>query len=521
MKNKLITQKIHNMKIQKLYPKHWLNYHPYKQTDDVDQYYTGIANQINRILHTIGVNEDEDGYANMSLILSAWFEDIISQTHIWETFTEECQKRYGARLPFYPIGTDYISDEINMEDVRFILWHILQRQYEGDRIINPENPGIRMAAEQIYALLSKEYETAPENKRMQTYFHAPELGPKDFLTYRKRLEWFHYQCYFTAGNQEQLYDAIEEVQASNAIDNIEQLDILCYAQQVALPFRSRKNLLSLTSSEWLARIWKRNGSKAGPWETVESLADNHYLYIEEDNSCIYLQSLCGEIKTFAVDKESLNLNQTRDLKPEQSIVSCMLVRYGETWWQNGAMLVNDKTPQWDDILQEQDHKMNPIHNRKAFEHFVQASGGKPFVYCRNKKELETFFREKMGYQIRTGMTFPEIGKSGALLMATPQTGLHIQLELIECICSPDNPAYNREEAEAQAFLFFVNPDVIPYELSCLLQDKGLLPDACINSLHGQQHGKALLHNNACFLTDYYFHRYREKDFKNSLLEKFL
>ena len=137
------------MKIQKLYPKHWLNYHPYKQTDDVDQYYTGIANQINRILHAMGVNEDEDGYANMSLILSAWFEDIISQTHIWETFTEECQKRYGARLPFYSIGTDYISDEINMEDVRFILWHILQRQYEGDRVINPENPGIRMAAEQL------------------------------------------------------------------------------------------------------------------------------------------------------------------------------------------------------------------------------------------------------------------------------------------------------------------------------------------------------------------------------------
>lgn len=228
------------MRIRKLYSKNWLNYHPYKQANDVDQYYIGIANQINRILHAIGVNEDENGYANMSLILAAWFEDTISQTHIWETFTEECNMRYGARLPFYSIGSDYISNEINIEDIRFILWHILQRQYEGDRVISPENPGIRMAAEQIYALLSKEYETAPENERMQAYFRAPKLGSKDFLTYRNRLEWFHYQCYFTAGNQDDLFDAIEEIQESKTFDDIEELNILCYSQQTVMPFRSRK-----------------------------------------------------------------------------------------------------------------------------------------------------------------------------------------------------------------------------------------------------------------------------------------
>lgn len=509
------------MKIQKIYLKTWLNYHPYKQANDVDKYYTDIANQINRILHDIGVFHDEDEYTNMSLMLTTWFEDVISQTHIWETFTEECERRYGARLPFYPIGPNYMPDKINMEDIRFILWHVLQRLCEGERIINPENPGIQMTAEQIYALLSKEYESAPANERMQTYLRAPKLDSKDFQTYRSRLEWFHYQCYFTAGNYDYLFDAIEQIEESRTFNDVENFDILCYAQQVSMPFRSRMNLLSLTSSEWLARIWKRNGSDSGPWETVESLADNHYLYLKEDSSCIYLQSLCGENKTFAVDKESLDITQTRNLIPEQSIVSCMLVRYGETWWQNGVMIINDKTPELNDILQEEDRKMNPIHDHKAFECFMKASKGKPFVYCRNNKELETFLREKMEFQIKEEVKLPKVEKPGVLIMATPQTGLHIQLKLIECICSPDNPAYNTKEAEAKAFLFFVNPDLIPYELSCLLQDKGLLPDASLNSLYGQQHGKALLQNNAHFLTDYYFHRYREKDYKNPLLEKFL
>ena len=126
----------------------------------------------------------------------------------------------------------------------------------------------------------------------------------------------------------------------------------------------------------------------------------------------------------------------------------------------------------------------------------------------------------MGYSNEEGVEMPPLNtKKGIILTASPVTGIHIQYQLCECIKSPDNSFYNQEDAEANAFMFVVNPDVIPYELSCVLQDHGMLPDANINSTEGKEHGKAFLHKNAHFLTDYFYNRCREKDFTDKdLLE---
>ena len=38
--------------MKKIYPKEWLELHPYKQTNSVDQYYVGIANEIHKRLYS-------------------------------------------------------------------------------------------------------------------------------------------------------------------------------------------------------------------------------------------------------------------------------------------------------------------------------------------------------------------------------------------------------------------------------------------------------------------------------------
>lgn len=40
------AQIIYSMKNIKIYPKDWLQLHPYKQSDPTDSYYTNIANRI-------------------------------------------------------------------------------------------------------------------------------------------------------------------------------------------------------------------------------------------------------------------------------------------------------------------------------------------------------------------------------------------------------------------------------------------------------------------------------------------
>ena len=515
MKHIKNTHQTHFRVMKKIYPKKWLELHPYKQTNSVDQYYVGIANEIHKRLYSSTIAdafEEEENIRYTSLCLAAWFEDVISQTGIWQAFTAECRKRYGAYLPFYPIKGDYFPDEINLEDIRFLLWHHIQYLCRGISAINPENPGIEQTAQEIYGLLAEEYETAPENERMQEFLYHSAMGEEDFFRYREILDWFHYQCYFNIENVAQYRDEAERLLDDEKITP-EMAETLIYATRTSLTFKGRRNLLSLTSPEWLALIGKAHPEHQ-LWGKVKARENSCYLLEKEDDEFLYVKDLCSEDEgEFKITKKSLNLSAIRSREVGKSTLICELIYFGNAWWQCGMLLENkydQKMAEYVDDLTKQKEKTN---EKAAFHDFIKASGEKSFVFCQSQEEISDFLLNKMGYGLKEDLDIPRIHtETGAMLMANPHTGLHIQFKLCECIKSPDNPYYNKEEAEKNAIMFIVNPDVIPYQLSCILQDEGMLPDAYLNSLQGKEYGQEFIRKNAHFLTDYFHYRCREKDF---------
>ena len=515
MKHIKNTHQTHFRVMKKIYPKKWLELHPYKQTNSVDQYYVGIANEIHKRLYSSTIAdafEEEENIRYTSLCLAAWFEDVISQTGIWQAFTAECRKRYGAYLPFYPIKGDYFPDEINLEDIRFLLWHHIQYLCRGISAINPENPGIEQTAQEIYGLLAEEYETAPENERMQEFLYHSAMGEEDFFHYREILDWFHYQCYFNIENVAQCRDEAERLLDDEKITP-EMAETLIYATRTSLTFKGRRNLLSLTSPEWLALIGKAHPEHQ-LWGKVKARENSCYLLEKEDDRYLYVKDLCSEDEgEFKITKKSLNLSAIRSREVGKSTLICELIYFGNAWWQCGMLLenkYNQKMAEYVDDLTKQKEKTN---EKAAFHDFIKASGGKSFVFCQSQEEISDFLLNKMDYNLKEGLDIPRINtENGAMLMANPHTGLHIQFKLCECIKSPDNPNYNKEEAEKNAIMFIVNPDIIPYQLSCILQDEGMLPDAYLNSLQRKEYGQEFIRKNAHFLTDYFHYRCREKDF---------
>ena len=515
MKHIKNTHQTHFRVMKKIYPKKWLELHPYKQTNSVDQYYVGIANEIHKRLYSSTIAdafEEEENIRYTSLCLAAWFEDVISQTGIWQAFTAECRKRYGAYLPFYPIKGDYFPDEINLEDIRFLLWHHIQYLCRGISAINPENPGIEQTAQEIYGLLAEEYETAPENERMQEFLYHSAMGEEDFFRYREILDWFHYQCYFNIENVAQCRDEAERLLDDEKITP-EMAETLIYATRTSLTFKGRRNLLSLTSPEWLALIGKAHPEHQ-LWGKVKARENSCYLLEKEDDEFLYVKDLCSEDEgEFKITKKSLNLSAIRSREAGKSTLICELIYFGNAWWQCGMLLenkYNQKMAEYVDDLTKQKEKTN---EKATFHDFIKASGGKSFVFCQSQEEISDFLLNKMGYGLKEDLDIPRIHtETGAMLMANPHTGLHIQFKLCECIKSPDNPNYNKEEAEKNAIMFIVNPDIIPYQLSCILQDEGMLPDAYLNSLQRKEYGQEFIRKNAHFLTDYFHYRCREKDF---------
>ncbi len=81
MKHIKNTHQTHFRVMKKIYPQKWLELHPYKQTNSVDQYYVGIANEIHKRLYSSTIAdafEEEENIRYTSLCLAAWFEDVIS-----------------------------------------------------------------------------------------------------------------------------------------------------------------------------------------------------------------------------------------------------------------------------------------------------------------------------------------------------------------------------------------------------------------------------------------------------------
>lgn len=240
------------MKNIKIFPKDWLQVHPYTQSTPVDSYYTRIANRIYDILEATDlINSFDKGESEQIAIrLAAYFEDVISQTNIWRTFITDYKARFGHYLPFYTTDDHYYDDEVNYEDIRLILWHFTQ-QYHGWKkgtFVNPDNPANEAASHLIYELFCEHWTTAPENERMQRLF-SKETRYDTPEKYDELLSWFHYSSYLFCMENAELTEAVKEHMRRNPRG---QQDIMTI--HGALAHVSRHSFLAYTSPYWLSRI---------------------------------------------------------------------------------------------------------------------------------------------------------------------------------------------------------------------------------------------------------------------------
>ena len=87
MKHIKNTHQTHFRVMKKIYPKKWLELHPYKQTNSVDQYYVGIANEIHKRLYSSTIAdafEEEENIRYTSLCPSKAI--IFRMKSIWRTY---------------------------------------------------------------------------------------------------------------------------------------------------------------------------------------------------------------------------------------------------------------------------------------------------------------------------------------------------------------------------------------------------------------------------------------------------
>ena len=149
------------------YMQNWLDVNQRKKKTITDEWYLGFANRLQTL-----ISNSVDGRSgrtdllinNLPIKCAMYLQDVISQSGGWKAFSELYYSNYSAYLPFYPIKAEYIQDEINKEDIAFIIWLLFTVNKEKEEIapiVDPFSPDLIELSGKVYRLMDEVFEEAP------------------------------------------------------------------------------------------------------------------------------------------------------------------------------------------------------------------------------------------------------------------------------------------------------------------------------------------------------------------------
>lgn len=152
------------MKQQKIYMQTWLDAHHRAKVTDTDKWYLDLANGLlplvaESYLYKEVTTEDQQ---QVALTFALYLEDCVADGGNWRQFINWHRESYGRYLPFFSLTADYLPDEINREDVAFLLWAVNSPVGDDfDGVENPLDNDLLEFADMVYGRLDAVFEEAP------------------------------------------------------------------------------------------------------------------------------------------------------------------------------------------------------------------------------------------------------------------------------------------------------------------------------------------------------------------------
>jgi hypothetical protein len=489
--------------------------HPQTLDSDSDVYFTSLANKILRALlskksTTEGLSEHL--LRQFALKSAAYLEDVVSCWGLFGGFRKLHLQMFGKKLPFYTLDEDYYDDEINLEDIQFLLWTTMQEdinETEGGRFMNPENPGIALVSELIFCILEEEYETAPENERICKLL---KWEYDDFFSLRKLLKWLCYNTYLSTNNAK---NTLEEMKISVRKTDKENLplqttDNLIYLIESHSIFNYVCTPLSVNAIEWFRAI-TTNKNTLKKSENLACRAFQTYKIISSNKKTINLLPFCENETTLQLARESLNSldkNSSREFQEGKETIQAALVFFDGLWHVNGMSIFTDM----DDQVQTEENQKNA--RKKQHAENVEYSHKGIFKY--NKNKPIAFFKDCDEWKKFWLGAFPETpniedyfiknpfkNKRNILLFSYPKNGAFILPDAATLIKYPSNELYNKKIAQENGIALLTGNYPAPLEFLEFIIDNHYIPDARINSLKGVEYGRRLVQDNQWFIVRFF------------------
>lgn len=462
-----------------------------------DAYYVKLANKLLEYIRfsSLGKDLDEFEQARLAKTIALYLEDVISGVGLWRAFVDKHKELYGKYLPFFEVDEeDYCLDEINREDVQFLIW-MCRMRFREEAFFNPENWAIEELASKLYGVLDAEFEEAPINSGLKEYLFKPQIFD-DLMLVKDWCIWMLDRSYLTVQDQsvfnylEQLEEELKSIYGSGNDGTV------TYVAYSIASISMKVGPLALTAPGWLSQLLKVQGlnMESQLVADLEGLPINLYILKKFDDENIYLEGL--DEKMYVVCRNSFSGLSEEVLQIGKGVL-VPLVRYNQTWHVVGGASWGDFAEEFKEI--RKDTKGKKASARLLFDKILAANAGSPLLYFKDYEELMGWLGKHIGFSSDFEPSVDLESGENLIVWTDPASDLKIVSGAAACVKDERNPYYNSQKAGEEALNILADSQQVPSEMLHYLLEHHLLPDARINSTKGEEYGKKLIQENLDFV----------------------
>lgn len=310
---------------------------PYDSPTITDNFYLNESNKVKKaIIKSSSHDEisdlfDEEDIEELAIFLTSYFEDLISDTNLWNTFINQHKLLFGKPLPFFDTS-NYFEEEINPQDIAFLIWYFLNG-IQDEHFISPFSGFILKLSDEIMEVFDHAWEEAPQNQYLKTFYHVDE-NEDDFYEARALMDIVLFQSYlFYPDTQIRLIDS--------EIDIIEDEKNIEYKSGFLKDNRDRKlqslctRLLAFTAKEWVSKLLGTEHKLAQEYIKISPRIFGSFLYKGQDKNDIFIEHIASG-KEFNLTKKSFD--NIEILKDIDTIMVMSIVLWKNEWWFTGIYM---------------------------------------------------------------------------------------------------------------------------------------------------------------------------------------
>ena len=471
--------------------------HPRYLTCETDKQYAELAKDIYDLLYDDLSFMDERQIKHASISLALYFEDIHSNTHLFETFTKFYKELFGRYVPFYS-SENADSTLGRIDAMKFMLWHAIAAERDG-MMLNPTNLGLANMAERLQNLWDERKDKIEPNEELADYLYSEETQ-ENANEVKMVLIWLSLYSFLGRwyGNPNPQNDEAGLGKLMTQADK----ETMEYANECHIVFRIQTWPLSLTPQHIYAEMIRieMDDPKDEIAESIEQMKVKPYEMFQiagNDLMGFTLKDFQG--KTFWMDYNDF-VGDARKMIAKHTHILASFIKLSNRWELNGPSLwLNPSKKHYQMYLEELQQHYHWMHDYVGqYDKLINKHHGQRLYFFRNAKEYCKFVNDEMGIK-DPEMPSEFVSREDPMACFFENNGQTTCCMDSQCIKHPDNPCYDKSYAEENSLTFIGNTTSCSPDMLLYMFEHNLLPDAMFNDIRGRKHGRQLMQENLEFM----------------------